>query len=392
MKHLQQRTASYGCADENCGDATSEEAQYECVQATCSTEEAAFTSACNFDALDGGSDGGEDEPNDPACDRFARCIYTCEDPNDWACLTACTDDLPESPGADTIYDFLVCGQNAGCTGPNDEACMQQNCLGEAIALGDVCGDGDTGSEDDFDDEDGIGLSEACTDFIMCIERCDDWVCTERCDEFLDNDDSREAFASLSTCGQENGCSPGDDDCLDNACNSEFITFFSTCLEDGGDGMPYDASCSEFLECVEICSTWDCTESCQTTSITDDAINAAVDAIQACGAAAACAPSGDDCLDNQCTEELRTFEAACMASDDDTTSDGDTAGGTNDSDPETGGSDSGESSDGGDEDGCQSAQPSSMLALLALLMVLYFQRRERAQPVKVRRQQERRTRM
>ena len=89
-------------------------------------------------------EGGEDDPNDPACDRFARCIYTCEDPNDWACLTACTDDLPESPGADTIYDFLVCGQNAGCTGPDDEACMQQNCMGEAIALGDVCGDGEYG--------------------------------------------------------------------------------------------------------------------------------------------------------------------------------------------------------------------------------------------------------
>ena len=90
----------------------------------------------------------------------------------------------------------------------------------------------------------------------------------------------------------------------------------------------------------------------------------------------------------------------MASDGLIPSDGDTAGGSSDSDPETGGSDGapetggsdgGESSDSGDEDGCQSAQPSSMLALLALLMVLYFQRRVRAQPVKARRQQERRTR-
>ena len=214
--------------------------------------------------------------------------------------------------------------------------MQQNCLGEAIALGDVCGDGDTGSEDDFDDEDGIGLSEACTDFIMCIERCDDWVCTERCDEFLDNDDSREAFASLSTCGQENGCSPGDDDCLDNACNSEFITFFSTCLEDGGDGMPYDASCSEFLEC-----TRDLLHLGLHRELPDNQYH------RRCNQ---CRGRRDSSLRTQprpapqtamtvlitsAQRELRTFEAACMASDDDTTSDGDTAGGTNDSDPETG---------------------------------------------------------
>ena len=167
---------------------------------------------------------------------------------------------------------------------------------------------------------------------MCLERCEDWACTDRCSGWLDNEDSLEAYAALSACGQENGCSPGDDDCLDNACNSEFITFFSTCLDDGGDGMPFDGSCSEFIECAEICSTWECTESCQTTSITDDAINAAVDALQACGAAAACTPDSDDCLAYYCSEEQSALEGACMASDGYTPSDGDTSGGTSD-DPE-----------------------------------------------------------
>ena len=103
-------------------------------------------------------------------------------------------------------------------------------------------------------------------------------------------------------------------------------------------MPFDASCSEFFECAEICSTWECIESCQTTSITDEAINAAIDAIQACGVAAACTPDSDDCLDYHCAEELRGLEGACMASDGLIPSDGDTAGGSSDSDPETGGSD------------------------------------------------------
>ena len=342
-------------------------------------------------------DGDQDDPDDPACDRFARCIYTCEDPNDWTCLIACTDDLPESPGADTIYDFLVCGQNAGCTGPDDEACIEQNCMGEAVALGDVCGDSDTGGEDDFNggDGDSPSLSEACNEFIMCLERCEDWTCTDRCSGWLDNEESLEAYAALSACGQENGCSPGDDDCLDNACNSEFITFFSTCLDDGGDGMPFDGSCSEFIECTRVCSTWECTESCQTTSITDDVINAAVDALQACGAAAACTPDSDDCLAYYCSEEQSALEGACMASDGYTPSDGDTSGGTTDDATddatETGSGDSSESAGSDDEDGCQSAQPSSLLALLTLLMVLYFQRREKAKPVKVRSQPERRKR-
>ena len=51
--------------------------------------------------------------------------------------------------------------------------------------------------------------------------------------------------------------------------------------------------------------------------------------------------------------------------------------------ETGSGDSSESAGSDDEDGCQSAQPSSLFALLTLLMVLYFQRREKAKPVKVR---------
>ena len=398
-EHLEGETLAaandfFGCADVNCGNLTDAGQQAECVEANCSAQDEAFRTACNFDALDGGSDGGidsgEDDPDDPACDRFQRCVFTCDDPNDWTCLTACTDDLPESPGADIIYDFLVCGQNNGCYGPDDEACVQQNCLGEALALADVCGGNDDGYGED-DDEDGPNLSQACTEFGNCIERCEDWACTERCSAFLETEDSRDAFAALSACAQANGCAPDDDDCLNDNCGSEFVTFFSTCLEEDDDGSPYSPDCLEFQQCVEICSTWECTESCQTTSITDETTNAAIDAIQACGEAAECAPSGGECLDTQCGEELRVFEAACMMSGEDTAGGSNTTGNESTDDSSGNAEAANDSDTSSDDDGCQSVQASSALALLLLLVVLYFQRPLRVKPVKVRRQPERRKR-
>lgn len=366
------------CIDQYCSDASDEEAWETCVDTSCGADDQAFMEACNFDALDGSPDLGDDEGNALVCDAFERCVVSCEDPNDWECLIACTDDLPPQQGADAIFDFLLCGQNAGCEGPGDEVCLEANCLAEAIALGDTCG----GDEDGDDEDDGGSFSEECSEFINCAESCSDWECVDSCKvTYLDDVDTIDAVDDLSACGQASNCSPGDDDCLDANCRSEFSTLMSTCIDESGSDDSEDQElaqeCEDFIDCLEICSTWECVQSCQTTTITDDTIDASLDELIACGSNA-CDIGDDDCLDTACQNEYASFFNACAGNSNGGTATGGESTGTDGS--ESGGS-------GSDDDGgCQSTQPSSVLALLVLFGALFYQRRQRLQPVRIRRQE------
>lgn len=368
------------CIDQYCADASDGEALETCVDTSCGADNQAFMDACNFDALDGSGEPDDDEGNARVCDAFEQCVGSCQDPNDWECLIACTDDLPPEEGADAIFDFVLCGQNAGCEGPGDEACLQANCLAEAITLGETCG----GDEDVDDEDDGPSFSEECSEFFNCAESCSDWECIDACKTtYLEDGDNVEAVDDLSACGQANNCSPSDDDCLDEYCRPEFSTLMSTCIDESGSDDPEDQElaqeCEDFIDCLEICSTWECAQSCQATTVTDEAIGSALSELLTCGSNA-CGVGDDDCLNDTCQNEFAGFFNACA---------GNGSGGTSSGD-ESGQLDGNESSESGgsesdDDDGCQSAQPSSVLALLVLLAALFYQRRERLKPVKVRRQ-------
>ena len=380
-EELESAQTLFQCATTNCDPLPDGQSPAECTDQFCEEVQEPYFDTCNFAAIDEAREpGGSTSDDDEVCEAFADCAARCAAPGEWSCLTECAQALPESSATQAISGFVACADSAGCTGPDDEACLSANCPSESAQLASACSDTETDG-----DEEEVGISQECTYFLECVEPCTDWTCVDDCKEsHITDEDSAETIDDLASCALANACDPSDEDCLDTYCRNELSSLYSSCLEDDEDDEDeFSAACVEFAQCVDICSTWECTESCQSTSIADEdeTINAAIDAVQACGASAECAPdNSDDCLDEACPAEMEAFEQACSSEQ----SGGDTGAtgeGATDNSGELGGSGEQSSSD---DDGCHSTQPSSFLTLFILLGALFYQRRKQLQPVRIQR--------
>jgi len=185
-------------------------------------------------ACGGGGGGGN------FCIQAYDCQLGCQDAEEGelqSCMQSCTEGWSNDQRA-AMNALETCAINNGCSGPDDSACLEENCSEQMEACSDSPGFGDegrggsggkngsggSGGEDEGGSGgNGSGDGFGCAEIVDCVIFCevDDQACIDDCTEGA-APSSRQLFDDYFACAE--ACA-FDESCLEAECFDQAMACF-----------------------------------------------------------------------------------------------------------------------------------------------------------------------